>query len=67
MDQSKCDQCGETIQHMDVGFSPGLHGMKHDCGGTWHLVPEPDDAPDSERTQHADHLMEQAKDRRERG
>lgn len=26
-----------------------------------------DDAPDSERTQHADHLMEQAKDRRERG
>lgn len=30
-----CDGCGETVSHIDAGFSPALHEMKHDCGGTW--------------------------------
>lgn len=38
MTQSKCDRCGETAKDIDTGFSPGLHRMKHDCGGTWRVV-----------------------------
>lgn len=35
---SRCDQCGELASHIDVGFSPGLHAMRHDCGGTWRVA-----------------------------
>lgn len=30
-----CSRCGEVVTHLDAGFSPAVHGMKHDCGGTW--------------------------------
>ena len=32
---SRCDRCGEVVTDIDAGFSPGLHEMAHDCGGTW--------------------------------
>lgn len=32
---SRCDKCGETVTDLDAGFSPGVQGMDHDCGGTW--------------------------------
>lgn len=32
---SRCDRCGEVVKDADAGFSPGLHEMAHDCGGTW--------------------------------
>jgi hypothetical protein len=35
---SRCDKCGETITDIDAGFSPGLHEMAHECGGTWRVV-----------------------------
>jgi hypothetical protein len=38
MTGSKCDRCGETVADIDAGFSPGVHGMRHDCGGTWRVV-----------------------------
>ena len=34
-DLSRCDGCGEVVSSLDAGFSPGLHEMGHDCGGTW--------------------------------
>jgi hypothetical protein len=34
-DTDRCDGCGETVRHIDAGFSPALHEMGHDCGGTW--------------------------------
>lgn len=37
MISSKCDRCGEVATDIDAGFSPGLHEMKHDCGGTWRV------------------------------
>lgn len=30
-----CSGCGELVTDLDAGFSPGLHHMGHDCGGTW--------------------------------
>lgn len=38
MSASKCTRCGATVEDIDAGFSPGRHGMKHDCGGTWRVV-----------------------------
>jgi hypothetical protein len=38
MSKSKCDGCGETVADIDAGFSPAVHGMRHDCGGTWRAV-----------------------------
>lgn len=38
MSASKCDKCGEIATDIDTGFSPGLHAMRHDCGGTWRVV-----------------------------
>lgn len=35
---SQCDQCGEIVTDLDVGFSPGRHEMVHDCGGTWRII-----------------------------
>ena len=32
---SVCDGCGEVVADIDAGFSPALHAMGHDCGGTW--------------------------------
>lgn len=36
--RSRCDKCGEAVESIDAGFSPGLHEMRHDCGGTWREV-----------------------------
>ena len=41
--ESRCDKCGEYVSDVDAGFSPGLHEMKHDCGGTWRCPEEPPD------------------------
>jgi hypothetical protein len=30
-----CDKCGETVTDLDAGFSPAIHEMRHECGGTW--------------------------------
>lgn len=30
-----CDGCGEVVTHLDAGFSPAVHAMRHDCGGAW--------------------------------
>lgn len=38
--QSRCDRCGETVDDIDAGFSPGLHEMAHGCGGTWRVYRE---------------------------
>jgi hypothetical protein len=38
MGMSKCDKCGEIVDDIDAGFSPGLHKMHHDCGGVWRVV-----------------------------
>lgn len=40
MKASKCDKCGEIVQDIDAGFSPGLHEMGHGggCGGTWRVI-----------------------------
>ena len=38
MSTSRCDKCGETVADIDAGFSPGLHEMGHECGGTWRVV-----------------------------
>ena len=38
--KSECDRCGEAVESIDAGFSPGLHEMRHACGGTWREVPE---------------------------
>lgn len=38
--KSKCDKCGEVAADIDVGFSPGVHEMKHNCGGTWRVLTE---------------------------
>lgn len=35
---SRCDKCGEIVADIDAGFSPGLHEMAHECGGTWRRV-----------------------------
>lgn len=35
---SRCDRCGEVVSDIDAGFSPGLHAMAHDCGGTWRRI-----------------------------
>lgn len=35
---SRCDKCDETVADIDAGFSPGLHEMAHECGGTWRRV-----------------------------
>ena len=40
MAYSKCDKCSEIVSDLDAGFSPGLHRMSHDCGGTWRVVPD---------------------------
>lgn len=40
MSRSKCDRCGETVADIDAGFSPGMHEMRHECGGTWRVVDE---------------------------
>jgi hypothetical protein len=63
MSASKCDRCGEVVADIDAGFSPGLHGMAHDCGGTWIRVP---DAPESddEADARADHEHDKARDDR---
>jgi hypothetical protein len=37
---NRCDKCGEQVSDLDAGFSPGLHAMAHDCGGTWRVVSE---------------------------
>lgn len=37
--KSKCDKCGEVVADIDAGFSPGVQGMKHECGGTWRVMP----------------------------
>lgn len=42
MSASRCDKCGETVDDIDAGFSPALHAMKHDCGGTWRVA-QPDE------------------------
>lgn len=38
MSKSRCDKCSEVVDDLDAGFSPGLHEMGHDCGGTWRVV-----------------------------
>jgi len=38
---SQCDRCGEIIKDIDAGFSPGVHEMAHDCGGTWREIEIP--------------------------
>lgn len=45
MTASKCDGCGEVAKDIDVGFSPGVLGMRHDCGGSWRVMSESDAAP----------------------
>lgn len=35
---SRCDKCGEIVSDIDAGFSPGLHEMGHECGGTWRRI-----------------------------
>jgi hypothetical protein len=42
MSASKCDRCGEVATDIDTGFSPGVHEMKHDCGGTWRVLTDAD-------------------------
>lgn len=55
MASSKCDGCGETVDDIDAGFSPGLQALGHDCGGTWRVVTvpagTPDDWTDAERSE----------------
>jgi len=66
--KSKCDRCGEVVEDIDAGFSPGRHEMRHGhCGGTWRPFDDVDEPPDSERTMRADHDNDEAKDRRLRG
>lgn len=38
IEASLCDRCGETVSDIDAGFSPGLQGMMHSCGGTWRTL-----------------------------
>lgn len=35
---SQCTNCKELVTDLDAGFSPGLHSMMHECGGTWERV-----------------------------
>lgn len=41
----RCDVCGAVSTDIDAGFCPSLHGMAHDCGGTWQRVDAASAAP----------------------
>lgn len=53
---SYCDRCGEVVADNDAGFSPGLAGMWHHCGGQWQVGIGPDSVI-KDRTAESDFLF----------